>query len=434
MTSATHHVVRLTVRLDVGAHHSHADLTIPSSSTFGEALPEILGLIEAPVITQPWEFATAAGLVYPLDVPTHNLALRNGQVLVLRPRVEQAAPVVRDAAESLSAQADAHDQVGSVERATSVLGIFILTLLFSHVMKLPAAITLGAIIALLLSAFVQSQLISIYAIMGAGTAIALWVMGANPDASSVALGIIVGSVASCILLIGAGYVSRIGIRGLACGATAALVLIGGSVGVWLPSDTAPAGCAILIALGIVMAAPGIATRVVGLHIPRVPTAGEEMPDADDHQLDVDSRAKVAKLVSDGIPVGLAVGLLPAFWLLGFQGGEWAWALCSCFAAALAVHASRHHYPIPRISLVAIVMTALLTGVIALIRVDAHPGFLVAAGIIVLIAVSAPLWSHVVSEFEPTTIVWFERAEQVAIIAVIPLAIHLAGIFELIRGL
>ena len=36
--------------------------------------------------------------------------------------------------------------------------------------------------------------------------------------------------------------------------------------------------------------------------------------------------------------------------------------------------------------------------------------------------------------EPTTIVWFERAEIAATIAVIPLAVHLTGLFDMIRGL
>ena len=36
--------------------------------------------------------------------------------------------------------------------------------------------------------------------------------------------------------------------------------------------------------------------------------------------------------------------------------------------------------------------------------------------------------------EPTTIVWFERAEALALAACLPLAAHLAGLFDLIRGL
>ena len=40
----------------------------------------------------------------------------------------------------------------------------------------------------------------------------------------------------------------------------------------------------------------------------------------------------------------------------------------------------------------------------------------------------------VPDVEPTTIVWFERAEVAATIAVIPLAVHLTGLFDMIRGL
>ena len=39
-----------------------------------------------------------------------------------------------------------------------------------------------------------------------------------------------------------------------------------------------------------------------------------------------------------------------------------------------------------------------------------------------------------ADLEPTTVVWFERAEIAATIAVIPLAVHLTGLFDMIRGI
>ncbi|HHU68445.1 MAG TPA: hypothetical protein GXZ33_11505 [Corynebacterium sp.] len=50
------------------------------------------------------------------------------------------------------------------------------------------------------------------------------------------------------------------------------------------------------------------------------------------------------------------------------------------------------------------------------------------------ALTAPLWVPRVPEVEPTTVVWWERAESLALAASLPLAAHLAGLFVLIRGL
>ena len=50
------------------------------------------------------------------------------------------------------------------------------------------------------------------------------------------------------------------------------------------------------------------------------------------------------------------------------------------------------------------------------------------------AACAMLWARRIPELEPTTVVWFERAEAAAIIAVIPLSVALTGLFSLIRAL
>ena len=50
------------------------------------------------------------------------------------------------------------------------------------------------------------------------------------------------------------------------------------------------------------------------------------------------------------------------------------------------------------------------------------------------AAGTPLWLPRLPNLEPTTVVWFERAEAAAIIAVIPLAVQLTGVFAVIRGL
>ena len=59
---------------------------------------------------------------------------------------------------------------------------------------------------------------------------------------------------------------------------------------------------------------------------------------------------------------------------------------------------------------------------------------VIVGLIVVAMLSVPVWAGKLQQIEPTTIVWFERAEALALAACLPLAAHLAGLFEFIRGL
>ena len=107
----------------------------------------------------------------------------------------------------------------------------------------------------------------------------------------------------------------------------------------------------------------------------------------------------------------------------------------CVAGALGLYASRHHFPGARVPLMLTALAGAAASVVVVARMpEPHPALMVLAIVVLLIAGTAPLWAPRVPQFEPTTVVWFERAEAAAIIAVIPLAVHLTGLFTLIRGL
>lgn len=72
----------------------------------------------------------------------------------------------------------------------------------------------------------------------------------------------------------------------------------------------------------------------------------------------------------------------------------------------------------------------VVGIIALlIGLFAVGGFLRALLIIV-----GPVWVPKVQDLEPTTMVWLERAESLAVAACLPLALQVIGVFAMIRGL
>ncbi|WP_169332162.1 type VII secretion integral membrane protein EccD [Corynebacterium lubricantis] len=424
----------MTIRLDIGGHHSHADMALPSSSTFNELLPELAVLLELPESDQPWEFASVAGAVFDADTPLHSHGIRDGQIVVLHPKTSSAPPVVRDAAESLVARAHSLAETRGLDTVASVIGIAACTIVAASFMAVPFALAGAAIVATLLAVFTRRQAFSVGAILAGGAAPGLWVASASDSPTSLGMGLLVAIGSSSVLLFGARIANMVSSRVTATLSAVFLVIGSGVVGLWLPGDAAPAAVSILIALLLVMVAPGLGTRLSGLKIPRVPTAGEELPDATDHQPDVDERAEAAKLIADGLLLGTSLGLLPALVLLAHTGGVWEWALLMCTAGALAVHGSRHHFPIPRVALTATVLLALVAASVAITTSDAHPVFIALTLVITAIPITSPLWSKYVSELEPTTVVWFERAEQAAIIAVIPLAMQAAGLFVLIRGL
>ena len=77
VATSAHHVVRVTVRVSVVAFHRDIDVTLPTSSTLAEVLPELARLVELPEVHRPWQATTAlACLFWPGDFSMALAALR----------------------------------------------------------------------------------------------------------------------------------------------------------------------------------------------------------------------------------------------------------------------------------------------------------------------------------------------------------------------
>ena len=435
-------VVRVSIRANTREFSRVIDVSVPTSSTFSDVLPEIARLIDLPHINRPWEFTTAAGA--PLDPHTAlmHMRLRDGAVLTLRPHEPVAPPVVRDAAESLAA-----DSAHSTPRA----GIDVL---FSLTGATGAGLLVGAFITPLAGAAIASLLLVTVGIVArsrvlfpiaatlAGLACGARVAGLGAEQASIqplgpaaALGALSAAAVTCVLLSGGATLRVVGPRSGAGLVTASFLVMVGALGAWMPSPHAPAALIVLAGLAAVMGTPAAATRAAGLRIPRVPTAGQEFSIADDYQDDVDERTTRARFVADGISIGVAVCTIPALISLAFAASAWVFALGITLAGALLVHASRHHSSAPRLSLALTAAVAAGSAILTVALVDVpHPSLIVLATLTTLACASAALWARRVPELEPTTLVWIERAEAAAIIGVIPVAVYLTGIFDLIRGL
>lgn len=436
VATSAHHIVRVTVRVSVAAFHRDIDVTLPTSSTFAEVLPELARLVDLPQIHRPWEISTAGGAPLDMHAPLYQQKLFDGSVIVLRPQEPVPPPVVRDAADALVHTAQSARSARGIDAAASLTGLIALLALAFAAAPLPLALAGVGLAAVCIAALGTSQAVFAAAPVFFAAAAGSWVAGPKDawQGSDLALGVIAAAL-SLVVATGAGVALQlVGPFFAALAATAALLSTVGAGGAWLPGELAP--CALVVLAGVlaVLVTPGAAARAAGLKVPRVPTAGEEFDRSDDYQWDVDKRSANAATIAAGISAGIAVTCVPALAWMAWRGGAWVAVFCLCTAGALLIHAMRHHWAVPRACLAAVALVAVAASAVALARVDAHPALIALDAAVAVVALSTVAWSNRVSELEPTTIAWFERCEAAAIIAVIPLAVYLTGLFDLIRGL
>lgn len=437
VATSAHHIVRVTVRVSVAAFHRDIDVTLPTSSSFAEALPELARLVELPQIHRPWEISTPGGAPLDMHAPLYTQKLHDGAVIVLRPQEPIAPPVVRDAADALAHAGESARSVRGLDTAATYAGLVCIGVLAGCFVPVPVTSALVAAVALTLAAVGRSQVVFAAAPVCAAVAAATWVAGPSETwrGADPAIGALAGVLAA-LVVVGIGVALRIaGVALTAFFATASALAAAGALGSWLPGPLAPAALTVLAGIFAVAATPGIATRAAGLSVARVPTAGEEFDRSDEYQPDVDQRSDAAATIAGAMSAGITAATLPALLALSTHGSVWVVAFCLCVAGALVVYASRHHWALARACLTAVALVAVVGSSLSISRIDdPHPALVTIAALVALAAAATVLWAKRVPDLEPTTVVWFERAEIAAIIAVIPLAVHLTGLFDLIRGL
>ena len=251
---------------------------------------------------------------------------------------------------------------------------------------------------------------------------------------------------------------------LLCVAAAGVHLIGPvsgpTVGVNLGPASLIAGASVSlgVAIFIFITAPSWTLSLAGLKVPQLPTAGQDLSVSDGSDPNVDKKALRALEVYDGISLGLTVVCIPAVALIALcgssimtplgpvlgQNGEgalFAFALLIALSGATVLHAARHHRNTARWCLMSVSMVSVL-GTVILIAQNSYlasantPTWTLAiiSALLALACVSCLWWSPRMSSMEPTTLAWWERAEALSVAICLPLALHLTGIFIIIRGL
>lgn len=445
LSMETSHILRLRIRLHAGSFHREADMALPAQSSLSEFLDELLALCSAPVPARPWQAHTAAGQLIDASVPLSHSGLRDGDVLLLSPRHELPPPVLLDATEALTEETSRTARTVAphhLAHAAATVTLLVLTLALSHWFPLWVAFLPSSFASLLLTLWARPM----PGVIAAGTACAgcsgfLWIpRGPSPDWPVYALLVGILCAATALTLFG------LAARGLPARVIAAalvffsLALTAGASWFLLRGLPGVAALVLLLSFFAVLASPRLATACVGLVPPRLPSAGQDLglsdpePPRPEH---MQRTARRARHAYEGIHLGTVFLVCPALLALGITAGHspigvgFSTAVVSGYALIFALHGLRHPQPMVLWCHAAVVFSALAAlGFLA----GYHLGLVLMTGILSLLCIGMPWWLPRLPAPEPPLLLWGERVESLAIAAVIPLSLHLMGVFSAIRGL
>lgn len=454
------HVLRVHIRVDFGgdveAIRSGTDVCLPATSSLAETLPDILALVNAPNITVPWEGFTGSGHKIDPGKPLHSQGLTQGSVLIIAPQRPVPAAISKDSAEALcDLSLNTQKPRGTLDIAAlaGFIGLAIVLLLA----PIPTIGNEWRCLLLVLAATAilswrkNSVLFVATVVFGGGSA--WWAVLSPTDPLPTALRDTVNATDGGLAMFSAGatVVVTSGVLQVlrrhhlrifsACCTVGALIAVA-ALGAWIFTPGfnvarydwvfSVAGFGIACAVLLLAFSPTISCGFAGLRVPRLPSAGQDLSISDESASNPEQQAQRATLILDGMLSGIACFMIPALCAVGMAGGGFSQALCITTGASVLIHAHRHYRTVAVWSMWLIGLSALICSAVAADRQS--PAMLVVACLACVVLASSPLWSHKIETLEPTTIVWIERLESLCIAASVPLALHIAGLFILIRGL
>lgn len=458
------HVLRLTVRLEFTDSPVSVDVAIPVGSSLLEVFDEIVALADIDAVTEPWCAVTVAGQEVDLVVPVGQAQLVDGDVVVLQPAVPVAPPVVRDAAEYVADLTQAaRPAVGTVAGAAVVgfWGLVVLSLRVPLPEGIPvvARLVVPVVVAVGVLVWTRAVLLVPMVVVGLGVLVLLVVVDPHTtpitahmsDREFARLWALACVCAGLVMIVSAIVCQFIApsIRMMSALITVASCVIIMSIGAcfYYPPATAPTdptwswlvnALALVVAVGACAVAfsPLLSIKIARVQIPVLPTSGQDLSVSDTNMDDVPRQAQVAHAVLEGIVLGLGCALVPAILVVCAWAPQrhFSFALAVCLCLSFMLHAQRHH---GWLSTWALWLPALAAaGGTALVATapGTHVAVIILAFLVVSAAATAPGWAPHLTNLEPTTVVWIERAEVLSIAACLPLALHIVGLFTLLRGL
>jgi len=215
----------------------------------------------------------------------------------------------------------------------------------------------------------------------------------------------------------------------------ALAALAGAAGAWLVElypRAGAAGGAALVAAGVLALSPLVswaAIRLARFPLPSVPVSAADLPGTDPVSSWVRSRAVLANRLQAGLAAGIGLTAGGAAVIVAFAHGWPARAMVAAIAVTLllrsrvfASRAARLWFAVPGYLAGALAAVS-LSGPVAL------AGVAVAAAVLVTVGVRLPGW-------RPSP--WWGRladiGDAVAIASLVPLALEVAGVLAVVRGL
>ncbi|MFI6761343.1 type VII secretion integral membrane protein EccD [Micromonospora sp. NPDC050417] len=452
-------------RVTVAAPKRRMDVALPDNLIVAELLPHLLrhagdDLGDVGERHGGWVLRRATGAVLE---PNRNLSVqgvRDGELLHLAPRrddwpelayddvVEVIAGGARRAGRSWGNEATRRCAL-AVTAAVLVLGLFVL-LSAGPPWPLPAAAALGlaavlAVLGILLSrAFADASVGAVVAASGLPYAFVGGALLAAPDgtpltslgASSLLLGSALLLVFSVIGYTGVAAVQRLFMAGLACsltGVVAALLCLVGA------APVGAAAVALTLVIGLLPGYPLIASSLGRLPVPELPDRPEDILEDRPVPRRSDVFAAVARateLLSGMLLAAAVTGALSIAFLISVDGTLAGELLSLAAAAALLLRARLFALPQQRVPLLtsgAIGLALLLFGyvlgagqggrLLLLILFVAAAGIVLAAGLVYSRRSPSPYVGRAA-----------DILDVLAIMALIPLACAVLGVFGAIQGL
>ncbi|MEJ5997559.1 type VII secretion integral membrane protein EccD [Corynebacterium sp. H130] len=448
------HSLRITVSFNAGDSalkqgSTSADVCVPAAASLADALEELEEAAGAPIISVPWQARTAGGTDISMSEPLSLSGVSHGDIIFFTP-VEEAAPSIsKNSAEALSDLGSELDARG-LAAASTVVGLAALTLLAgrSGLPNVPhfALFLLLALGLIAVTAWLRftapgevlaKNVLAVGSSVMAGTSV--WMLVAGPTIPTdwaqrgwillASLSALIGVFAFLTWVTGLSWACVAGVGSASVLATVFAVAL-----LIVRTQLNAAAVLIFVACVFLLLAPNLATTLAGLSVPPLPAAGQDLKVADHTISDPDAKAVRATSLLDGLCIGIGLCASVALIYQGIHAAQpgFTTALCVANSMAIAMHAARHRSTGAMWGLWVWTCAGVLGASIA--GLSAGAGGVLVSLLAGAIAVSAPLWAAQVRHLPPTTLNWLEKLEALALATALPLAAHLAGLFDAIRSL
>ena len=446
-------------RVTVVTPQARVDVALPMQSTLAELIPQLIRLSgaegQASADNPGWGLSKLGGAPMPLGMTVAGAAVRDGDVLYLNPRERRLTPLLfDDVVDAIASNAGQRDGAWRPEiayrvavAAAAVVFVAVTVLLLRGLSGIaPFAAPAGCGVVALALLVGGGALARAY---GDSTAGAVCALAGVPAAALAGLSVFGLSLGAAQLALGCTAVTVYGVLAivaitdrlawfLSVTVAALLGAIAAAVPVLLAVPAAAsAAVAVALTTGLCSVAPMLSLRLANLPLPRVPS------DMDAFRTAEKPTMGAAVLTQTELAARLLAALLGAFGLVAVLASVVLLRGASVFAAALVgvfgvvwmLRSRSYSGTAQRVVLVGTGLAALVCLGVWLLTAGDRTGLLAAAGVLALAGVltvnyagravrgrKSPYWSRLL-----------DIAEFLGLIAIIPLAGQVVGIYAALRG-